>query len=134
MRIFFFHFWLWACFFVCLFGLCPPCDFKWLKLKPGKLAFEIRHRIVRLYTSQFSHVFGWPQLQCSCTPVTNMCWEQSRLLKVLAKCTSKANPIRGKKEIALQHIGLKAVYPMVGPQMFLIKDLPPRAGPGLVST
>lgn len=54
---------------------------------------------------------------------------QCGLLKVLAKHTSKANPIRGRKKITLQHIGSKAIYPKVGPQMFLIKNLPsPRAG------
>ena len=44
----------------------------------------------------------------------------------------KLNPVRqagagagrGQEEIALQHIGLKAVCPMTGPQMFLIKYLP----------
>lgn len=43
---------------VCVFGLCPHCDFKLPKLKHGKLVFEIRHKIMRSYTSNYFHAFG----------------------------------------------------------------------------
>lgn len=100
----------------CLLGPCPHCDSEWPRLKPGKLAFEIRHEMRRLYTSQLSHAF-WiasaPRLLCAknehCTG------EQRRLLKYLSNALPKLTPSGETKERALQRIGSKAVYPTVGP-------------------
>lgn len=110
----------------CLLGLCPHCDSEWPRLKPGKLAFEIRHEMRRLYTSQLSHAF-WiasaPRLLCAKNEHST--GERRRLLKVLVKRTSKANPIWGDKRKSITAYWLEISSPHGWPpKCFSLRTFP----------